>query len=423
MRQKRRDFLKVCGASALGLWIETLLPYYPTWAGDWKKQPVSPMIYRPYGKTGKQVSLLGFGGMRFEYEPVSKGNYDQGAEVVTYAYDLGVNYFDSAPRYVRGESEKIIGVAIKEIKRKNQGKKSPLPFYLTTKSSSNSEKTAGEVRRRIDDALKNYGHDKIHFFHMWSIIGLEQYKAVMAKGGPYEGAMEAKKEGLIDHIVFSTHSKPKDTMVMLNDDVFEGMLISYNIINSTREAEPLELAFKKGIGVVTMNPLAGGLIPQNEDYFSRLMDPANQSITIAQTALAFNMGHPGISVVLSGMKAKDQVMENVKTLNFLKLFKEEELAVIRRQFLQKVDQICTTCEYCDLCPVKIPVYDIMDLYNSVILNGKEQLPDLATRFDKHHKKPLAQYIDDCIACGACEKICTQQLPILERFAAIRKEIK
>ena len=79
------------------------------------------------------------------------------------------------------------------------------PFYVSTKSNISSEKTADEVRARIDKSLKRLGVDKINFYHMWCILSLDQYRKVIAPGGPYWGALKAKEEGLIDHICFSTH--------------------------------------------------------------------------------------------------------------------------------------------------------------------------------------------------------------------------
>jgi len=419
----RRNFMKISTGAAVALWIETVVPRIKTYAGNWEKQPIPEMIYREYGTTGKKVSLLGFGGMRFDTGPIKEGNLDLAAQLVVDAYNLGVNYFDSAPTYYAdGRSEEIFGLAFKEIERMNQGKNDPLPYYWTTKSAFWQDGDAKAVRKRLDTSLKRFGKDKIPFYHMWCFRDMEQYKEVMAPGGPYEGALEAKKEGLIDHIVFSSHLKGEDTAKVVNDGAFDGVLVGYNITNFPRQQEALKAIKEKNIGLAVMNPLAGGLIPEHEEYFQRLMGDSKTDITVVQTALAFLMGHSEISVVLSGITTKEHLIENVKSLNFYKLFEDEELAALKKQYLNKIEDICTTCEYCDVCPVDIPVYRIMRAYNELILNGKESfIEHVANLKNGRQKFDLKAEVAKCIRCGACERACTQHLKIIQRFDEITND--
>jgi len=123
------------------------------------------MIYREYGKTGKKVSIIGFGGMRFGEDN------DYSVEVVRRANELGINYFDTAPGYCNDRSEMIFGKAFKNM---------PNQYYVSTKSSIRSEKNAYEVQRRIEKSLKTMNIEKINFFHMWCIMDLDQYNSVMS---------------------------------------------------------------------------------------------------------------------------------------------------------------------------------------------------------------------------------------------------
>ena len=255
------------------------------------------MIYKPYGKTGKKVSAIGFGGMRFP----EGCSIEEGAEIVRYASELGINYFDTAPNYCNDTSEDIFGEAFKQM---------PKDFYVSTKSSISSDPTGDDVRRRLENSLKRMGLEKINFYNMWCILTYDQYKRVIAKDGPYWGALKAKEEGLIDHLVFSTHASGEEIRMMVEDGLFEGVTLGYNAVNFPYRAEGIEAAYKHGLGVVTMNPLGGGLIPQNQEYFSFLKQ--NEAESTIQAALRFNACHESISVVLSGMGSKEEVRHNVE---------------------------------------------------------------------------------------------------------------
>ena len=139
------------------------------------------MMYRQYEKTGKSVSVLGFGSIRFPPDDLAD---EEGlwrcAELVRKASTNGVNFFDVAPVYADGLAERIYGMAFRDI---------PNPFYISDKSMITSDKTGDDVRRRIDQSLAYMGVEKITFYHMWSIMNLDHFHSVMAAGGPYDGAM------------------------------------------------------------------------------------------------------------------------------------------------------------------------------------------------------------------------------------------
>ncbi|KAB3534404.1 aldo/keto reductase [Alkaliphilus pronyensis] len=364
------------------------------------------MIYRDYGKTGKKVSVIGFGGMRFGKDE------DYSAEVVRKANELGINYFDTAPFYCNDRSEFIFGRAFKKM---------PSQYYVATKSSVRKEDTADKVRWRIENSLERMGIDKINFFHMWCIMDLQQYQKVMEPGGAYEGALKAKAEGLIDHLVFSTHCKGEDIRKIIEDNVFEGVLLGYNVINHPYRQEGVDAAIEKNIGVVTMNPLGGGLIPRNEEFFSfiRERDGENSS----QAALRFNAAQKGITVVLAGMGTIEEVEENIEVVKHPLIVSENKVKEIKSKIGEELNSLCTTCGYCLKCPKKIDIHNYLEAYNLMILDGKEAM-------EKHLKwlKETGSIKEDaqpkaCIACGACEELCTQKLPIIERLNEISAVMK
>ena len=365
------------------------------------------MLYRDYGKTGKKVSVIGFGGMRFGTDE------DYAVEVVRHANSKGINYFDTAPFYCNDRSEIIFGKAFKNM---------PGEFYVSTKSSVNKEATADQLRWRIENSLERLGVNRINFYHMWCIMDLKQYERVMAPGGPYEGALKAKEEGLIEHLVFSTHCKGEDIRKIIEDKVFEGVLLGYNVINYKYRQEGVEAALQHKLGVVTMNPLGGGLIPQHSEYFSFLKQYEKE--TVSQAALRFNAAQNGITVSLAGMGTIEEVNENVRTLDNPISFTSEKLKEINARLGDGLNNLCTTCGYCLKCPKKIKISTYLEAYNLMILDKEETMHRHLNWFkEKGSLKETDALPEECIACGVCEGLCTQKLPIIERLKELSQLMK
>lgn len=340
------------------------------------------MYYKEYGKTRKKISVIGFGGMRFEKDG-DKYDFDKCAEVVVKANELGVNYFDTAPGYCNDQSELIMGYAFKNM---------PNPFYVSTKSS---KKDGGELRRQLETSLKRMGLEKINFFHIWCILTLEDYRSRMVKGGAYEAALKAKEEGLIEHIVFSTHCNGDEIETIVKEGCFEGMTVGYNILNFPFRQKGLKAAYEHGLGVATMNPLGGGLIPNRAEHFDFIRGKDDK--TVVEAALRFNASHKEITTVLAGMKNINEVIENVKVADNLKEFDESKLNEIKSRLSSSMDTLCTGCRYCEGCPKGIQIPKYMLAYNDSIL-GKPK--DTLGTLRGHWNIP-AEKVNECIECGAC----------------------
>lgn len=357
------------------------------------------MIYKKYGKTGKDISAIGFGGMRFPN--VSEVyDHDKCAEIVVKASELGVNYFDTAPHYCSDNSELIMGQAFKYMKQQ---------YYVSTKSSL---KDGSKLRAQLENSLKRMNKEKINFFHIWCILSLDDYRSRMVKGGAYEAALKAKEEGLIEHIVFSTHCSGDEIETIVNEDCFEGMTVGYNILNFPYRQKGLKAAYEKGLGIATMNPLGGGLIPQKADYFDFIRSAEDK--TVVDAALRFNASHDEITTVLAGMGSVEEVIQNCQIGDNLVKLDQSKLKVIEDKLFNSMDKLCTGCQYCEYCPKKIPVSKYMLSYNHQILGGaQDTLNDL-----NWHWNIKGQGVKDCIECGICEKKCTQHLPIISRLKDI-----
>lgn len=369
------------------------------------------MIYKTYGNTGKKVSALGFGGMRFTADLYTnlKGR-EQCAELLVKANEFGINYFDIAPGYCGGKGEEIFGMAFQQMKNE---------FYVSTKSRSIEDPTADDVLRRIDASLEKMNVEKINFFHMWCILNLQQYEEIMRPGGPYEGALKAKEQGLIEHICFSAHCDGNEVEKIVNEGFFEGVTLGYNAINSKYREKGLQAAFKKGIGVATMNSLGGGTIPNHSEYFSFLKK--NDSESIVSAALRYNAMHRGVSVVLSGMQTEEELIENISCFNEPFEQNENHIKSVNRKISVSLDDLCTGCNYCKGCPQDLALDKLMQAYNEYILYNNDtwkMVHEISHRWGFEEDK---QY--NCIECGTCEIKCTQHLPVIERIKTINAAIK
>jgi len=222
------------------------------------------MIYRPYGKTGEQVSLLGFGGMRFG----AVDDHDACVRMMVKAAEAGVTYFDTAPGYFDGRSETAFGLGFKELGRRG------LPFLCATKTF---ESTEMGIRREIDGQLKRLGRDHIDFYHVWCVTSLDQWKE-RQRNGVLATFRKLKEEGLIRHICVSSHLIGDDIKELLMEGVFEGVLFGYSAYNFRVREKAFEAITAKDLGCVVMNPLGGGIIPQNPGLFEFLKTRKDETV-------------------------------------------------------------------------------------------------------------------------------------------------
>ncbi|TCL36128.1 hypothetical protein EV210_10977 [Anaerospora hongkongensis] len=360
------------------------------------------MLYRPYGDTGKQVSLVGMGTARLSADPAL---FSSNVELVLKAASMGVNYFDTAPTYASGVADKILGEAFSEMKGQN--------FYVSSKSMLSMDPTASDVLRRIEAALKILHVEKITFFHMWSVLDVGQYRKIIAPGGPYEGALRAKEEGLVEHICFSAHCDGQEIAQIINDRLFEGVTLGFNAINYRHRLDGLKMAKGSGLGTAIMNPLAGGMIPANPDYF-RFLNRAGNSVV--DSAIQFVAAHQEVSTILIGVNNLRDLTEAVSAISRTEHLSESLWHEIVSAIPEPEEPLCTMCDYCRGCPAGLPVNQIMGTYNEYILSSYDE-----KHFHEYRKMFYGQYPFEtlpCIKCGHCERKCTQHLPIISRIEKI-----
>ena len=358
------------------------------------------MIYREYGQTGKKVSLLGFGGMRFK----NVDNHEECVRMIVAAAEGGVNYFDTAPGYFETRSETVFGKGFAELRQQH------LPYFAATKTFKSTE---SDIKREIDAQLKRLDIPAIDFYHVWCINDLNNWEK-RKSDGVLKTFRKLKEQGLIKHICVSSHLTKNEIQRLLMEGVFEGVLFGYSIYNFHTREEAFDAITAKNLGAVVMNPLGGGVIPQHPEKFGFLCRPGE---TMVDAALHFLWDHPQITSTLVGFENMLQIKEALHALQNYKLRSAAELTAVKAKAADSADGICTGCGYCDSCPERVPIPQYMDAYNQKLLAKEGNKDPIGDRLYWHWSLERAG-AGNCTACGQCEASCTQHLKIIERLKEI-----
>jgi len=357
------------------------------------------MWTKPYGRTGKEISVIGFGGMRFA-EPEK---IDEMAEVVVHAHRRGITYFDTAPGYCADKSEDIMGAALKTLPRDS--------YFISTKCGSPD---GDAMRQSIERSLTRLHVESIDFFHVWCLVRPDQLSERIEKGA-VGALLKARDEGLVKHVVVSSHLGGADLRKVLETGLFEGMTIGYNALNFPFRSEGLDAALEHRLGVVTMNPLGGGVIPQNAERLAFLKGPGDRDVV--QAALRFNVSQPAVTSALVGFANCAEVDAAVEAVEGFQPYDAAHIERVKGGIKASFEGFCTGCGYCLPCPVDVPIPKLMDAYNQSILSSDGHA--IRNRL-KWHWGLTADAAAACVECGQCEERCTQHLPIRERLKIIAK---
>jgi predicted aldo/keto reductase-like oxidoreductase len=372
------------------------------------------MIYRKFGKTDIMLSALGIG-TNF-YKSDKPEDIDELTQVVQEAVKAGINYIDVGYRYYKGKSEEIVKRALKNADKY---------VHTTAKVTWSEDKNAYSAYKRIYGTIKNMGLDKATFFVAWNILSFDEFKKIIEPGGVYDGALAAKKEGLVDYLCMSIHAPPNDIIKMLDYKLFDGITIAYSALSRQRMQKVLLHAEKLGVGIITMNSLGGGLIPKNSDFFSFLKQSNAESVP--QASLRYLYAHPQITTMLSGMTSIDELNENIEAVNRDMSSEEAEKRITNvDKAFKGLNGFCSGCRYCDGCPNGIDIFSMMQAYNMIFLTTEEPLYRHGGKRLLENinicKKLCIEYLfvpenteNPCAKCGECERKCTQSIPIMDRL--------
>ena len=363
------------------------------------------MQYRKFGNTGVNISALGFGCMRLKEFQDENGNWqvDQAHtnEMLMKAYELGVNYFDTAFYYCHSNSEIAVGRALAPIRDK---------VYISTKCPLELVKCAEDYEKILDQSLSKLGTDYVDFYHFWG-INRKVFDEKIVPLGLMDKALELKAKGKIRHISFSFHDTPEALKHIIdNGYAMESVLLQYNLIDRVNE-EMIQYAAKKGLGVVVMGPVGGGRLAAPTELSQRL---GSGNLNTYELALRFVLGNPGVCCALSGMQSVEMVEKNVAVASLEVPMTEEQWRGIGQSMenLKKFSELyCTGCNYCQPCPQGIEIPKIFLAYTYHNVYGMKELAKKTWENYVNNEKKPGCTSKDCVDCGLCEEKCPQHLKI------------
>ena len=365
------------------------------------------MQYYKFGNTGINISALGFGCMRLKEFQDENGNWqvdqEHTTEMLMKAYELGVNYFDTALYYCHSNSEIAIGKALAPIRDK---------VYISTKCPLGLVNSPEDYEKVLDQSLAKLGTDYIDFYHFWG-INKEVFDEKIVPLGLMEKALEMKAKGKIRHISFSFHDTPEALKYIIdNGYALESVLLQYNLIDRANE-EMILYAANKGLGVVVMGPVGGGRLAAPTELSKRL---GSGNLNTYELALRFVLGNPGVCCALSGMENIEMVEKNVAVASLEVPMTEEQWHSIGENMenLKKFSELyCTGCNYCQPCPRGIEIPKIFLAYTYHNVYGMDELAKKTWNGYLNNEKKAGVTSKECVNCGYCEKKCPQHLKIRE----------
>jgi predicted aldo/keto reductase-like oxidoreductase len=368
------------------------------------------MLYRQLGKSGIDLSVLGFGCMRLpalDHKP-EKIDKEKATRLLHYAIDQGVNYVDTAWFYhasvfgQKGESEPFVGEALSGGWREKVHLATKMPLFILRQKE--------QMETYLTEQLERLKTDYLDFYLLHGLNG-EMWNR-MCKLGVREFMDKKKAEGKIRFPAFSFHGKAEDFIRICDEYDWTYAQIQYNYMDVDFQAgyKGLKYAADKGIGVVVMEPLKGGKLGQKlPEEMMTVFNSSDIKRTPAEWALRYVWNHPGVSALLSGMNSMEQVVENIKVADeaIPESLKREELQMfdkLRNVMGARIKADCTSCRYCMPCASGVDIPDVIAaLNNAAVWNDPN--PWL-TGYSR-----ITGKAGNCTACKECEEICPQGLPI------------
>lgn len=366
------------------------------------------MKYRDFGTSDWKVSALGFGIMRMPHEEGDESRLleEECGEMVRHAIDSGVNYIDTAYNYHEGSSESFLGRALDGGYRERVRLATKLPCWMI--------ESGDDFDRLFDEQLERLRTDRIDYY---LLHGLQRDWWDQLKGYGYrEWAERQIADGRIGNAAFSFHDKlPLFKSIVDDWDLWSMTLVMYNYMDVEYQAgaEGVKYAYDRGLAVVVMEPLRGGLLAKEPPAsVRRMFDGVPISRTPADWALQWLWDQPEVSCVLSGMSSMEQLRQNIASadrsgVGTLSDDERSLLAAVREEYLSKKPVDCTGCRYCMPCPEGVAIPHILSVYNMGRMYEAEDIARWHYSFVGEEHRPGA-----CTGCGQCMEKCPQHLDII-----------
>ena len=417
----RRQFIKTAALTGAALPLSSCLGRGEAAA----ESPLGCVPSRPDGENS--VGLLGFGCMRWPMTggPDGEKVIDQEAvnAMVDKALEHGVNYFDSAPVYLRGKSEEATAIALSRHPRDS--------YYIATKLSARdgSRKTCLEMYRH---SLEVYGTDHIDYYLLHSISGVENFRSRFVGNGIWDFLQEERRLGHIRRLGFSFHGSKEgfDELLALHGECrWDFVQIQMNYCDWTHpgKAPTAEYMYREleklDIPIIIMEPLLGGRLAEVPATVSDELKSREPGCSIASWAFRFCGSFPRVLTILSGMSCMEHLDDNLRTFAPFKPLSEEEFALLE-DVAGRIASFplvgCTDCKYCMPCPYGIDIPGIFRFYNRHVSEGTYVVSSEQEHYARLRRRYLLDYnrsietirqADHCIGCGKCVPKCPQRIRI------------
>jgi len=321
------------------------------------------------GKTGILVSELGFGGI-----PITRLDFNEAVSLVGYCFDQGITFFDTANAY--GDSERKIGSALQDVRDQ---------VTLATKTLV---RDAAGAMRHIEESLERLRTDHIDLYQLHNISNHEALKEVLDSGGAYQALVQARDEGKIGHIGFSSHNL--DIAVRAcRMGLFATVQIPFNLIEQDPAEKLLPVARQHDMGVIAMKPLGGGLLNR------------------ADLCFGFLQQYDDV-VPIPGMESRREVEENLQYYSAPRALSQQDWAETEKIRSEVGARFCHRCQYCQPCPEGVEIWRVL-LFKA---QAKRFPPEMAIKMGMEPMKMA----ENCVQCGECEAKCPYELPVPELIA-------
>lgn len=378
------------------------------------------MIYRQLGRTGLNVSRLGFGAMRLPMIGQGKDARVDDAkaqDLMHHAFGMGVNYLDTAIFYCNNDSQRAVGVALKAWRQSPHGPAHPIIVSTKNHYKETDERTWWA---NLEQSLELLGLAKIDVYNVHGIN--QKVWAEVIQPHTSKWLIKARDQGLIGHICTSFHDNNLGLRTIVASGLFAAITLQYNMLDRQLE-DGIAHAHANGVGVTVMGPLAGGRLGGDNEA---LKAQAAGSQNVSELALRFVLSNPAVTLAISGMQSKAIIEANAAIAS-----DESAMTAGQRQGVvehlgrlkELADLYCTGCGYCAGCPQKVRIGRIFRTFNLARVYGlwewarKDYRSIIGDVWDKE-----ANDASGCNQCGQCEEKCPQKLPIRKQLAEAHKAL-
>jgi hypothetical protein len=362
-------------------------------------------------KFGLTLPRLGYGCMRF---PTNDNKIDFAAseELINYAYNHGLNYFDTAYNYHNEESEVFLGKVLADFKRES--------YFLTSKLPVWKVKETADVERFFNEQLKKCNTNYFDFYLLHSLN--QKTIKIVEKYNLYDFLAEKKQEGKIKNIGFSFHDSNEvlQKFASAHKWDFAQLQINYWDWNENDGKSLYETLEKLDLPCFVMEPVRGGFLSSFAPNVTKHFKDYNKDTSVASWALRWVASLPNVTIILSGMSNMEQLKDNIATFTDLKPINNDEQRIISTVIkdLRKINAVpCTGCRYCMDCQYGVDIPEIFEIYNDY---KKTENKTLAA--NSYFMLDEKERVGSCMKCGECMKKCPQHILIPDELEKIHNEM-